>query len=531
MVWPVAATTGVDAAPADVVPGAPQRRQAAVTALLAIGLFAVALVARLLGISRTYELFLDEVTYAALTQSVSEGRGVLLHGELFFLHPPGWFVSTGLAFRGQLADERLDQVAMALRPVNAVLGSITVALTVLVLRRLTDRKAIPLLIGVALALDPFLVKFDSRFLLESQAMVLTTGAVLVLARAPRSSQGARRQGIAAGVLMAGAILTKEPYALITALPVAVMALVGAPPGRRVLVPAMVTTVAVYATYLGSLAARDELSLWWTAKTSGFSRLIGVSQETGFNAPGSPSLASRITELVEQFAGTYLLLAAGGVTLGVLVVRGWASARYWSRSTVLLGVRAAEPARVVAVAWAASSYTYVAYAVLLGTLEEQAFYMVVAPTALCLCVIATTRTSASRTSGPNPARAFAVLLTAMVVANGLSWVVLHQRTDDGYAQLRDFLDDEVPDGSRISVTEETAQFTLPDYDVGNWTSLAELRENQVQYVLVAEALVQRGYGSARPGFLADVERIGDPVFEREVPTLGRLVLLDVQGATR
>src|SRR5262249_27868157 len=59
----------------------------------------VALAARAVGLSRSFELWVDEMLYTELAKSVSRGQLPNLFGAPFFLHPPGSFLINGAVIR------------------------------------------------------------------------------------------------------------------------------------------------------------------------------------------------------------------------------------------------------------------------------------------------------------------------------------------------------------------------------------------------------------------------------------------------
>ncbi len=63
--------------------------------LVVLGVVVVAAVLRLVHVQSAYELFIDEVSYADLSANVAGGRGVVLNGGPFDLHPPLFFLAAG----------------------------------------------------------------------------------------------------------------------------------------------------------------------------------------------------------------------------------------------------------------------------------------------------------------------------------------------------------------------------------------------------------------------------------------------------
>ena len=153
--------------------------------VLALLLGLVALQLRAIGLGRANDLFIDEVTYAHLADTVASGQLPNQDGVPFFLHPIGSFVLNGLVIRlFGLHGDAMDLV-FDLRWVNAVLGAVTVVLAVLVVRRLAG--FIPAAVaGLVLAFDPFVLRMDGRLMIETPAMLaVLAGWTLLLAALDR----------------------------------------------------------------------------------------------------------------------------------------------------------------------------------------------------------------------------------------------------------------------------------------------------------------------------------------------------------
>ena len=483
-------------------------------AVLAVAVAALALVARLVRITTSYEVHVDEASYVEVADSLAHGRGLSIYGAPFHLHPPGWFAVLALLVRvlglrgGQAG--RLDLV-VALRPFEAVVGAATCAVLVVLLLPLVGRLAATAA-GAYLALDPFAVRFDARVFLEAPAMLmaLTTVTLVVAAARGRDDTGRApprgRLLVAAGLAAGAAVLTKETYALIAVGPV-VLLLAGRGLRRRDAATVVAVAAACYASYVVGIAATGQWGPWWAEKGSGLARLVGAEQPTGFNAPGSVPVTVRLGELVGSFGPTYLVIALGAAgTLAGLLAELRAGARRGGGTVVT--------------AWALCAYAYVGLAVVGGTLEEQTFHLVLVPglvaAALWLRAVAARGARAVRTA----------VVVAVVVALGgaaATWTVVHTREDDGYQRLAAFADAELPAGTRVAVTEDTAQFLLTGLDLSTAGTPAALERDRAQYVLVSTTLVQRGYGTVDAASLATIEGAGRMVFCAAGPTLGELRL--------
>lgn len=523
--------------------------------VLVLAVLLAAAAVRLIGVTRTQELFIDEVTYTDLTVSVATGEGVRLHGESFHLHPPGLFLLLAAVVRGlglQTAD--LAALTYDLRAVPALFGSVTAAaVALLVLRAARSRRAAACA-GALLAVEPFLVRFDGRVLLEAQAMgfaaVGMLGLVWLLDRQGRGDE-AVWPAVLVGQLLVASLLTKETYASVAVLPVLVLLLTGTVLHRRTSATVLASTVSSYLLYVLVLAVNGEAGAWFAAKTVGVRRLLGITQLTGFNAEadGSASLVERVLAKLVDFALTYSLIG-----LGVL-------SALWLLLLLRRGAPLPDrPVVVLLVLWSACAQLHLAYAVTFGTLEEQMFYLLVVTAVAVLLVAAVL--AVSETGPPLPfalerwaaaghrqagrhrsgrgtphrrertprAAVRALLadgLAVALVAGSATWVRAHTVPDDAYARFLAWAEVALPRGSRVATTDETTQFVLEDTRVLRLETGAEARAFRAQYVVVVTELVEQGYSRVDADLLGLV-RQGRLVFSASGRTVGELQVYDVSS---
>lgn len=464
--------------------------------MIALGFAFLAAGLRLFHITTSYNLFIDEATYAAIARDSSLVTGPILHGLPFLLHPPlALMLLSGSAHVVGIQDAAA--LVAALRPMAAVAGALTVVVLYLTLHRAGLRRA-AILAAAIVALDPLIISFDSRVMLEAFAQFF---AVLTIAAAVRAATADRRMRwrwtIVTALAGAATLGSKETFGLVILATLIIVALTASRGSRRAPLFAVAGTVGGYALVNFAMIAWGGIDLWWQQRTSGLARLLGTEQSTGFKAEGvKGSVWDRILPNGAELGATYAILAVGGLcSLGLLmwVIRRRAAVRD-------LTLSALTATRVVAV-WAVCACGYVAYAVVFGSLEEQMFYIAGAPcaTALAIAVFVLSRRRLRRA-------AFAGVL-AIIVAQGAAWVLVHTSTDDVYAQLLAQVSSVAPAGSTIAVTEETAQFVVTGYDLGQWVTIADLRDNDVDYVLLSDRLVAHGYGLADEDFADAVRENG------------------------
>ncbi|MGH3546551.1 MAG: ArnT family glycosyltransferase [Pseudonocardiaceae bacterium] len=462
----------------------------------------VAFVVRAVGITRANDLFIDEVTYAQLASAVSQGHLPNQSGVLFFLHPPGSFLLNGAVIKiGGLSGSPMDLV-YDLRWVNVVLGSAMVLLAFLIVRRIATTP-IALVAATVLAFDPFVLRNDTRVMLETPAMVALLAGWLVLFAAMErpASRSTSLLEVISGLLLGLALITKD----MTFIP-AVGTLLVAMLWRHTQPALRAGRVAVaigmpYLIYLDVLGFNGVLPQWWDAKTSGVSRMIGLAQTTGFNAHPHVSLASRLVDEVPRFGTSYLLLglcAFAGAAAALSVVPARRFVGLIAVNTAVLGL----------------------YAVLVGAAEEQFGYYVLVASVLALS--ATAAELLDRRPGlRQPVTIISAVFVTITIVLGIT---ARLTVDDGYRQVRAWMNGQLPANSRVGLTGVTAEFAfLPHAGYDVWPSLSSLEANHADYVLTESHPLSEGYGYAAPALLDWLAQHARPVFDSYGPSNGHTVI--------
>jgi hypothetical protein len=429
----------------------------------------LAFATRAWAIGPSYDIFIDEVTYVRLVQSMGTVFAPILYGEPFYLHPPGFFV-LGAAYWALFGSpsEIIAQIH-SLRLLSAVCAAITAVALFMIARRLGG-----LLAGVIAALvfiaDPFVNKMNSLVLLDTPALMWVSLGYLALltalpttarpgmmwniARRKQSPEAlaedttaiARWRIVAAGVAFGLALLTKDMTAFLTLLPLGIMFVVGWVLPRAQTFALGTITVLTYLPYPLAVAVAGDWRRFSGDKLFGFRRLAGAVQETGFNREQGPSLLDAIILRLTQFGTTYVLIAVGAVAILLLLWRGGAVA------TLLAS-------------WAISAYVLLVYCTLFGTLEEQFFYFLVVP------VIAASAVALGAWAGRSRhflARAVYGFVLCFFVSWGLvHWVGLRQVPSDGYAQVLQYVRTIATPDEKVAAIPETAQFLLEEHATGPW----------------------------------------------------------------
>ncbi|MFF7891647.1 ArnT family glycosyltransferase [Streptomyces sp. NPDC007907] len=466
---------------------------------------------RLLGFGPSADVWVDEVYYWHIGHSVEAGGFPRYSGDLFFLHPPGFFYLEGAWER--LFGWRPDVISgvYEMRLLNALLASVTVVVLVLLVARLTKSTSAAIAVGLVFALDPFVLRLNQRVLIETSMMLWLLLGYLVLLPLAQQHPPVRayRRAAAGGLLFGLAILTKDVAALITVLPLLVASVFAWPLRRRSLplVAAGCATVP-YAVYVSIVVAAGHFDVFWTVKTLGIKRLLGQVQATGFNSRGSPPLSERIVEELTNFGTTYVLLALGIPALVMLLRRGG-------------------PAQRLMALWYMSAAFATAYAVLKGTLEEQVTYLLLIPT-MVIVAMAAVQLRERRTKRRRRV-SFPVVGTVLALALALTWSSVayargRAQPDDGYARMRQYMVEHLPANSPVISTSSSVDLILDDrYRVGQWLKPQDRARAKVSYMVVPWRLVEQGYSWFTPRQVHGLTEQGALLFSFRGRTYGTIAV--------
>lgn len=492
-------------------------------ALVAVAAGSLTLLIRLALHGRSFDLFGDEVIYADTGHSVASGGFPRFHGQVFFLHGPGFFYLEAGWERLWGRQPGLMAQIYEMRTLNALLAAASAVVLVLLAVRAGSLRA-GVVAGLLFALDPFCIRQNDRVLLETAMMLWVLVGYLAFASLMRQPP-ARRAGVravGAGLLFGAAVLTKDEAILLTILPLLAAAWLRWGPRRDLILLTVGTTVAVYAVYVAVVAANGYFGGLWQAKTSGVLRLLGLVQITGFHSSKGGFLAARLIAEGPYFMTTYLLLALALLALVPVLRRG----------DVLQ--------RILGLLYCAAALA-LGYALVLGTLEEQELYLLEVPSVLIIPVAATLLASGSRARGLCRAdrqrfiAMITVIVTLTVGLNLITCVKWFRQPDDGFARLSSYMAAHVPAGAAVtdaaaergSLAEGAApQVALAlggRYDVGLWVTPAARSQARVQYVVVPWAEINDGYSYLGPSQVWQLVGHGRLMFSFHGPTYGDLEL--------
>jgi 4-amino-4-deoxy-L-arabinose transferase-like glycosyltransferase len=462
-----------------------------------IGLIALAV--RAIGLGRANDLFVDELIYAQIGDSVAHGRIPTFQGTHFYLHPIGSFLLDAVFLKlfGLGSLPPMDLV-YALRWLTALLGAVTVVLGFRLLRKVVP---LPIALGGAavLAFDPFILRNDSRVMLETPATMWTLGAWLLLLGVltnPATPRVRRWREVGVGVIFGLALTTKDMTAIQILVPLAAAVI-----WRRTLAPAQAGRIVLgsllpYTVLIAVVAATGDLGEWGSQKLGGLRRLIGLDQMTGFHA-SNVSLVGRLVAELSRFGTSYVLL-------GLCLFAGLGTVFAKSTARRLMGL--------IGVA----TGLFGVYSVVAGALEEQFGYY----TVVVAVVVSATSIAELRDRRRTLRRPLAIAASVFVAATLCLGVSARLTVDDTFPQARAWMATNLPADARVGLTGPVAQLAfLPRDGWGDWPSLTQLRDNNAQYVLTSSQPLAQGYGDAAPQMLTWMTQHARPLYTAHGPSNG------------
>jgi 4-amino-4-deoxy-L-arabinose transferase-like glycosyltransferase len=540
------------------------RRALPRTALVLFAIYLATWLLRAVFLARSFDIFYDELIYLHISENVARGLGIRYYTAPFYLHPPVFFLIEGAYLALVRPAGNMVEHVYAVRYLNIVFGGLSAVLLYSIGRRIAGAWA-GALAALVFALEPFIIRINSRNLLETITMFWILVGYSILFGAVRTSASAAKQTpsgpalppagraparspyetqplpritqhlgdipkargrqpwpgtswariIGAGGAFGLAMLSKEPPALIILLPLAICFLLNWSLPRRTSLLVGSVACLIYLIYPASVLAFGDRAQFVQQKLAGLFRFAGVVQESGFNQHGGPSFMQAILSNLGNFATTYILIGSGIIAIAVLLLVG-------------------EPrARLLAV-WAASAYALKAFLVLFGTNEEQYFYYLVTSSILATAVAVVVLQPARFTPAMRRRWRAAGLaaLALFCLWAGSIWVKTHLTPDNGYEYLFAYIERQVPPGSAIAATTNTSREFLKseDYTIGAWGTVDDICENGAQYVVLSTLLVEKRYDAATPELYAWLTNNAQPIFSFNDPTNGDLMLYRLDTST-
>lgn len=460
----------------------------------------------------SYELFVDEIQYAYVSNSVAAGNGPMLFGDPFFLHPTLFFAYLA-ALIGHPVPYMTVGFVLGLRPFVVPFAVLNCILVIVIARRITGRRT-ALVAGALYSLDPFIVRFDSRVMLEAPTLTATL-AGLAAALVAVQSQGRRRTTmvVLAGLAFGIAITTKSTSALVTTLPLLLMLVVSGGPRRRETITMIAVQCGVYGIYVVWVAATGHFGDWFIQTLHGVVRAAAKPQ-TGFNSIASPTFGDRIVAQATQFGPSYLLIAVAGGAIAVLIFEEIRSRGRVGRHSIL----DAEPHIRMLTCWLAGVIIAIGYTAAFGELEEQTFYLMAVPSTIVIAVLA------ARTHSRAGLVVLWTAVAAVLLWSGQVWSVVHSQEDDSYLRLAAHMQPLAGSNVPIAMGEKTAQFVMPGFIIvaldGTETPPG------AKFALVSTELSRLHLSSVTSEDIAELDRRYPVVFVTSSRTVGELRLYDL-----
>jgi hypothetical protein len=489
------------------------RRLSASPTALAAAFAAVALGVRSIGLTHGFEVWVDEMLYADLGASAGRGEMPRLADGTFFLHPPGFFLLEGGVIRlFHISTSDSMSLVYDLRWLTSVLGALTVGLVFLLARRVAGTWPATFA-ALALAFEPFVLRINSRVILESlAALMLVAGLLVVVGHIQQRPEAGQRTGVrypssstvrllAGGLLLGYSVFTKDAFAFFAVLPVVLAVVWRRTLTRREGVVIAAAAAVPYGVYLIVVSATGYLGEWERAKVSGFLRLVGKDVFTGFNAPGSPSLLGRLVAQAEHYGTSYVILL-------LCPLAG------------LVACCSARPERRLLGLVALSTGAYGVYMVAFGTAEEQYAYPILIAGVTALAVV--TRMVLDRR--PRVRTATVSLLAVFLLAEIALGARQELTRDDGLLTFRMWAARHLPADVSVGATNDASAYAFRhDPRFGPWSTAHLLDLHRAQYVLTFDLPTRQGYTQATPGLLNWLDSHASPVFSTYGPTNGETVL--------
>jgi hypothetical protein len=507
----------------------------------AVALAAVAVGLRAFRQREAYELFMDEIQYADVANSFSAGHGAMLFDEPFYLHPPLAFLAFALGVPHPVDDMTVG-VVLVLRPVLLVFAFVNTLLVVAVARRVVGRWA-SVLAGAVYALDAFVVRFDSRVMLEAPMMLcVLAGVLFLLVAVERRTLRARRAFLVAGGLFFGlAVTTKSTSGLITAVPLMIMVVTAWGLRRREAAGVLALQFGVYGVYVLTILIQGNIGYWFEQTLAGTFRAVGLIKETGFSSHNSPGFASRILANLSVFASSYALIGVATCYAVYLLLIGWrtlrsprtgrrgahaapsggAHARMRSGSP-LVSADPSEATLSLITCWLAGVLAAILYTGALGEVEEQTFYLLAVPSTVVVGLLVT---QAGRWA--TPWRALVGVAVLALLGGSLSaWWTVHSVRDDSYAQVIPAVYERIDHSTQMCLGDQTSQFVMPGFGVHKLTSLDVARRNSCGYAVVSTQLSSLGLANSTTELNAELARDYPVVISAHGRTSGDLLVYDL-----
>jgi hypothetical protein len=473
---------------------------------LALLVFAVAFVLRYVHVQQAWDIFIDEITYSSIAESVAQHHTVAFFGVPFFLHPPFVFLEQALFIDAFHVHGSIFAVVFALRTVNVLFAAGSAVFMLRIGTRLGGTAAGLVAAGL-FAFDPFLIRFDSRVFLEPSTLFwLLVGYATLFNALERKGRSRLAFAIIAGLAMGLAVFSNEMAIPLIVIPLGACLVFGFPYPRRAILATVVSFGLLLAVFLLAVAADGQFHNLISQQASGLLRLVGANQETGFNKPGAPSFISRVLVHLSGYGAVYAVLGLAIVPTFYFLFRGTRALRLVSLMQL-------------------SAFAVISYQILFGTLEEQMFYYVEVP-AVLIFALGVVRLLQIR---PRSGRVWALSVVSvlavatMVIVDAITWIEIHTTPDTALISAITWVDFHVGSGTRVAPLIDTSQLLVNNYQVFFTETPKQIRKDRPAYVITSSLQAAQGYGFATPSLLRWLRANAHSDFVRTGRTYGTVVV--------
>jgi hypothetical protein len=450
-----------------------------------------------------YDLHIDEVTYTRFAQTIDAGMLPRdFNGQAFFLHPPGYFAM--LAFWRAIFWHGGNIFAQytLLRTMNIFLAGLTVLCMFGLTKLVTRSNKLALLAAAIFTIDPFLIRQNTRSLMETATMLWLLIGLWLLLRNIQKPSATRLAWLGTGFMFGLAFITKDVAANFTILMFALMAIRKVGPPRRAFRYLIPGALAPYSVWLAIVAISGYSGAFIEQKTVGVRRFFGLVQITGFNATNSPSKSGTLLQTIPHYASSYGIMALGAAAACWLLLSKDPHRRRWgcigTAATLLLG------------------YLYVG-----GTFEEQYLYYLMVPSIISVIVGFVELWQVVPAAYHRLIKALAIIGVLGVMAFGtISYAINVPKTSTGWQTTIAWVDKNVPPNSTISVFGQ-GQFLLGGhgFNIGGWPTMSAIQSHHVQYIIVSEKLTYSNYEPINASTFAQVKKVSTIAFRYNSPDSG------------
>jgi hypothetical protein len=480
-----------------------------------------ALALRIWSKDEAYGLFVDEALYAGSAQTVIENGFIPLtsFGVPFLLHPLFVFLLGAFAVPADLSTVSaiaVPDLVHALRWVNILAGALTIPFVMEIVRRSAKRAPhiLAFATGLLFALDPYILRHNGRYLLETVPMLCLLVGLFIVMRGVQRKNLSLPWAIVASLSFGLAILSKDTFVFTVFLPMlgAAFFRLGGIARKRFVTIAFGSLAPVILYYVwAGIRYGDQFTV---RKLDGLRRFLGMDQATGVKAHGAPSIVDTLASQVGTYWTSYALLA--------LAVP----------ATLYLLRKGTETQRLVAIL-ATAAGAQLSFGILIGTLEEQFLYVLIVPAIIVVMVAWSTLLTRKR-----PYVFYtAVGAAALALGAGMNFAYqaeIRSTPDDAYQNAVQYILDNTKESTAIAWAQgnthyQLETFSFQDRNGSQWATPGKIKYYNVKYVLTQSKAIEDGYSYVEKNYLTDtLPKIAHPVFTQESRWSGTIQVWQVDG---